>query len=399
MKTCSKKKPVGDWQQQLQLIKNKDLYRQRTVRMAGNSITPLINGKNYVSFSSNDYLGLSFHPKVIKAYQLASERYGIGSGAAHLYGGYTAEHHALEEELAAFLNYPRVLFFATGYMANLGLISALVNKSDRLLMDHASHASLIDGARLSGAAIIRYRHLDLEHLQKKILSIKTNGKRWLVSDAVFSTDGSQADLTALVKIAAQHAALLIIDDAHGVGILGPKGQGSIAAANLNYQQVPILMATLSKALGTFGAVVAADANLIDYLIHKARAYFFSTASPASLAAATRASLQVVITETWRRQHVFALVLLWQRRAKEYGLPIVISQTAIQTLLIHSVPQALILQHILFKQGMIVAVLRPPTVPLTQVGLRITLTALHTEQQIEYLLLILKENLNACLSLQ
>lgn len=380
----------------LQELKESHLYRQRRVREASLQIYPLIDGKTYLSFTTNNYLGLAEHPAVIKAYQDSAQRYGVGSGAANLLGGYTAEHYALENELADFIGYPAVLLFSSGYMANIGVLAAMINKRDCVLLDHACHASLLDGARLSGATVVRYRHMDYQHLEKKLKQIKNAKNIWLVSDAVFSTSGGVVDLHILVQLANHYHAHLLIDDAHGIGVQGQQGRGSVYTASLDYQHIPICIATLSKAIGVSGAFVAADKITINYLVQRARSYFFTTALPPSIAAAARASLQLLRVEEWRRQHLAVLIACWHEYAQYYGLPVLPSTTPIQILLLPSLTLALTIQQHLYGRGILVSVLRPPTVSLKQVGLRITLTVLHSQEQIKYLLIILTEHYHASL---
>lgn len=382
----------------LQELKENHLYRQRYVREASLQIYPLINGKAYLSFTSNNYLGLAEHPTVIKAYQDSAQRYGVGSGAASLMGGYTAEHYALEEDLAGFIGYPAVLLFGSGYMANIGVLAALLHKSDCVLLDHACHASLLDGARLSGASIVRYRHMDYQHLEKKLRQVKHAKKIWLVSDAVFSASGSVVDLNTLAQLANRYHARLLIDDAHGIGVRGQQGRGSVYTASLDYQQIPICIATLSKAIGVSGAFVAAEKITIDYFVQRARSYFFTTALPPSVAAAARASLHLLQVEEWRRQHLAALIACWHAGAQHYGLPVLPSTTPIQILSLPSLALALSLQKHLYERGVLVSVLRPPTVSFKQVGLRITLTVLHSQEHIKFILKILTEYYHASLPL-
>lgn len=381
----------------IQELKESHLYRQCRVRQASLQICPLIDGKTYLSFTTNNYLGLAEHPAVIKACQDSAQCYGVGSGAANLLGGYTAEHYALEKELADFIGYPAVLLFGSGYMANVGVLAAMINKRDCVLLDHECHASLLDGARLSGATVVRYRHMDYEHLENKLKQVKNAKNIWLVSDAVFSASGGVIDLHTLVQLANRYHAYLLIDDAHGIGVQGQQGRGSIYAASLDYQQIPICIATLSKAIGVSGAFVAAEKITIDYLVQRARTNFFTTALPPSIAAAARASLQLLQAEEWRRQRLTMLIACWHDCAQHYGLPVAPSTTPIQMLSLPSLALALTIQKQLYERGILVSVLRPPTVCLKQVGLRITLTVLHSQEQIKYLLKILTEFYHASLS--
>jgi 8-amino-7-oxononanoate synthase len=342
----------------------------------------------YDNFSSNDYLGLANHPAVIKAFQQAAEKYGVGSGSAHLICGHSSEHHALEEELAEFTGRQRALIFSTGYMANLGVISALVKKGDEVFQDKLNHASLIDGGLISGARFRRYPHGDLNRLQQ-LVEQSSSTKKLIVSDGVFSMDGDEADVPKLASIAAQTNAMLMIDDAHGVGVLGKNGAGLLEKHGLNLQQVPILMATLGKSLGTAGAFVAGSEELIETLIQSARTYIFTTAMPSAMMAATRASLQLCQQENWRREKLAALVTQFRRGAHQLGLKLMASNTPIQALILGSNQAVMSVSQRLKEKGILVGAIRHPTVAKNTERLRITFTANHTESQVEALLLTLE----------
>ena len=366
-------------------------YRSRRSLQSPQAPQVLVEGKSYVNFCSNDYLGLANHPKVIEAFHKAASQFGVGSGASHLVAGHFSEHHALEEELAAFTGRPRALLFSSGYMANLGAITALVGRADAIFEDRLNHASLLDAGLLSGARFQRFLHNDVANLESRL--VKSNAARKLiVVDGVFSMDGDCAPLAQLACLAQQHNAWLMVDDAHGFGCLGATGAGSAEVAGLSPQQLPILMATLGKALGSAGAFVAGSEVLIETLIQFARTYIYTTALPPAVAAASRASLRLVITEPERRAHLQALVQHFRRGAAALGLPLMASNTAIQPLVLGTGARALTMSQALAQRGFWVSAIRPPTVPDGSARLRITLSAAHSTAQIDSLLTALAETL-------
>jgi 8-amino-7-oxononanoate synthase len=337
-----------------------------------------------LSFCSNDYLGLASHPQVVKALQEGAQRYGAGSGAAHLISGHSRAHHALEEELAEFSGRPRALLFSTGYMANLGVVSALLERHDTLFEDRLNHASLIDAGLLARARLKRYRHGDMQGLAQQLDGV-TEGQRLIATDGVFSMDGDIAPLPELAELARKHHAWLLVDDAHGLGVLGDAGRGSLAHFGLEQTAAPILMGTLGKALGTFGAFVAGSEELIETLIQQARSYVYTTASPPALAEATRVSLRIAREESWRRERLRELVGRFRQVVNQLGLPLMASQTPIQPILAGSVERANAWSRQLRTYGILATAIRPPTVPEGSARLRITFSALHTDQQLERLL--------------
>ncbi|MDD2761643.1 MAG: 8-amino-7-oxononanoate synthase, partial [Methylomonas sp.] len=288
-----------DFSGQLELLRQQNLYRTRRVVDGGQGVLMEVDGRQVVNFCSNDYLGLANHPDVAAAFRAGVDRYGSGSGSAHLICGHSRAHHELEEELAEFCRRDRVLLFSTGYMANLGVISALLGRNDTVLEDRLNHASLLDGGLLSRAHLKRYRHADSDDLQRLLAAAA--GKSLIASDGVFSMDGDLADLPRLAALAEQYQAGLMIDDAHGFGVLGANGGGIVEHYGLSQDDVPLLMGTLGKAFGTFGAFVAGSEDLIELLIQKARTYVFTTALPPAVAEATRASLHLLRTENGRRE--------------------------------------------------------------------------------------------------
>ena len=345
-------------------------------------------GRRLLSFCSNDYLGLAQHPQLIAAFKRVADDEGVGSTSAHLICGHRAEHAALEESLAAWTGRERALLFSTGYMANLGVLQALLTRGDVCVQDKLNHACLLDGAQLSGAELKRYPHADVAAAARQLAS-RSEAAALLATDGVFSMDGDVAPLRELAALCAREQATLMVDDAHGLGVLGEDGSGSVRAAGLGQREVPVLMATLGKALGCVGAFVAGSAALIDGLMQFARPYIYTTAMPPALAAAALAAVQLAQAESWRRQKLTALIDRFRRGAAELGLPLSASASAIQPLLLGSADAALAAALALERQGFLVSAIRPPTVPQGHARLRITLSAAHEEDHIDQLLAALE----------
>lgn len=359
------------------------LYRSRRVVSSAQGIKLNIDGKQVVNFCSNDYLGLANHPNVVQAFKTAADEYGVGSGSAHLICGHSAAHHALEEELAAFTGRDRALLFSTGYMANIGVISALVGRGDAVFEDRLNHASLLDGGLLSGARFKRYAHANVADLAVKL--DKATGNKLIATDGVFSMDGDFSPLDDLAVVAKKHKAWLMVDDAHGLGVLGQHGGGLLEHYGLTQNAVPVLMGTLGKSLGTSGAFVAGSEVLIETLIQKTRSYIYTTALPPAIAEATRASLKIVIAESWRRDKLKQLAECFRLGAEQLGLTLTPSSSAIQPVLIGDSQTAVDISKALFDAGFLVSAIRPPTVPQGSARLRVTFSALHEEQQVDQLL--------------
>ncbi|MBL3601140.1 MAG: 8-amino-7-oxononanoate synthase [gamma proteobacterium endosymbiont of Lamellibrachia anaximandri] len=366
-----------------------DLYRARRTVDGPQQPELLIDGRPMLSFCSNDYLGLANHPEVIRALQQGAGRYGVGSGSAHLISGHSRAHEELEEALAVFTGRPRALLFSTGYMANLGVVSALLGRGDLLFEDRLNHASLVDAGVLSRARLKRYQHADVDSLERQ-LKAAGEGRRLIVTDGVFSMDGDLAPLPALAQLAAEHDAWLMVDDAHGLGVLGETGGGCTSHFGLSEKEVPILMGTLGKALGTFGAFVAGSEALIETLIQQARPYVYTTATPPALAEATLVSLQIAQEESWRRERLQKLITRFREQVAELGLSLMTSETPIQPIVAGSAGRALAWSRHLEAQGVLVSAIRPPTVPEGSARLRITLSASHSDAQLERLLEALAE---------
>lgn len=364
---------------------------------ARDGVRLLVDGQPMLAFCSNDYLGLAGHAGLATAVSAAAERYGVGAGASPLVSGHSAANAALESELAAFVGLPRALYFYAGYATNAGIVPALVGAGDAVFSDALNHACLIDGARLSRAEIHRYPHRDLDALARA-LAAAPQRRKLVISDAVFSMDGSVADIAGLLALCERHDALLLLDDAHGFGLLGPQGRGALAAAGLAGAQASprvLYMATLGKALGVAGAFVAGPEALVEWLLQKTRSYLFATAAPALLAEALRASLQQVAAGDARRAHLQALIARLRGgllAGPGAGRPwrLLDSATPIQPLVIGGNEAALAVAAALQRRGLWVPAIRPPTVPEGSARLRITLSAAHQAADVDRLLRALSE---------
>ncbi len=369
----------------LEQKKSLNLYRNRRLVSSPQGVEMIVDGQPVLSFCSNDYLGLANHPDVISALQKGAATYGVGSGASHLITGHSTAHHELEEALAKWTGRERVLLFSSGYMANIGVISALCQRHDVILQDRLNHASLLDGARLAGAQLKRYAHNDSKALERRLAQY---GSALVVSDGVFSMDGDVAPLSEIAALAIAHDSVLMVDDAHGFGVLGEQGRGVVDYFRLSNNEVPILIGTLGKSFGTFGAFVAGSDMFIETLIQKARSYIYTTAIPPAVAYATLTSLELLKHDDWRRDHLQMLIAYFRQTATAAGLPLSDSQTAIQPLIVGDSGQAITLSEALLKQGILVSAIRPPTVPVGTARLRVTLSAMHTKEHVTHLLNVL-----------
>jgi len=369
--------------EQLAERRRQHLYRQRKLLASPQAANLILDGKAVLAFSSNDYLGLASHPEVIAAFTVAAQKYGVGGGASHLICGHSIEHHQLEEELADFCGRSKALLFSTGYMANLGVISALVGSGDLVLEDKLNHASLLDGGLLSGARFQRYLHNDMASLDKHLH--KDARRKMVITDGVFSMDGDLAKLPEIAAICSQKDAWLMVDDAHGFGVLGASGGGIAEHFGLTETELPVLMGTLGKGFGTAGAFIAGSAELVDYLVQFSRPYIYTTAMPPAVAAATRASLKLVKTENWRRQKLQKLVAQFRQGAANLGLELMPSPTPIQPVMVGSESRCMAIGEYLWQQGIHVGTIRPPTVPKNTARLRVTLNANHSEDDVARLL--------------
>ena len=372
----------------MQRLRAQHLYRIRRVLESPQGVEVRVDGENLLAFCSNDYLGLANNARVTAAFQNGAQRHGVGSGASHLVTGHSVAHHALEEELAAFVGAERALLFSTGYMANLGVVSALLDRHGTVFEDKLNHASLIDAARMSGARVQRYAHGDLTKLATQLDAKEGDGL--ILTDGVFSMDGDVADVARMAALAQRYAAWLLVDDAHGLGVLGAHGRGTLERFGLRPQTPLILLGTLGKAFGTFGAFIAGDEDLVEYLIQRARPYIYTTALPPAVAEATRASLHIVREEGWRRDVLNARIAQFRAGAAQLGLTLLDSPTPIQALILGEAHAAVAASEALRARGILVPAIRPPTVPAGSARLRITFSAQHSAQQVERLLAALAE---------
>jgi 8-amino-7-oxononanoate synthase len=366
-------------------LRARDLYRRRRVVEAwpreDDGAVAIADGARRVVFCSNDYLGLSHHPRIVTALREAAARYGAGSGASHLVTGHGIEHHALEEELAEFTRRERALLFSSGYMANLGVAAALVGRGDQVLEDRLNHASLLDAALLSGAHFSRYTHGDAGSVVSK-LAEPHPGTTLVMTDGVFSMDGDIAPLGALSEAVRTTRGWLMVDDAHGIGVLGARGRGTLEQFGLDAEHVPILMGTFGKALGSYGAFVAGAAELIEFLIQHARTYMYTTALPQAIACATRTALRLVDEESWRRERLQAHIDRFRTFARQAGIELTASSTPIQPIVLGGAARAVAVSQALWERGFWVTAIRPPTVPEGTARLRITLSAAHRDEHID-----------------
>ncbi len=365
------------------------LRRRRRTLDAPCGPEAIIDGRPVVAFCSNDYLGLANHPAIVAAAQEAAGRWGVGSGASHVVSGHLRPHEDLEARLAAFVGRERALYFTTGYMANLAIVPTLVERHDAIFADRLNHASLIDAALLARAEHVRYPHGDVDALAARLEQSRAR-RRLILTDAVFSMDGDLAPLPELFALAERFDAWLVVDDAHGFGVLGPSGRGSIAHFELPPSPRLILMGTLGKAAGVSGAFVAGDQRVIDWLVQRARPYIFTTASSPLIAAALLASLDLIAAGDERRAHLRRLIDRLRSGLEELPWRLLPSPTAIQPLLIGGNDAVVRLSERLFARGLWVPAILPPTVPAGTARLRISLSAAHDETQIDALITALHD---------
>ena len=367
-----------------------NLYRHRNTIDSPQGVVISIAGRNYINFSSNDYLGLANHPDVVSSFQTAIKEYGAGAGASHLVVGHQKPHHDLENALAKFTGRDRALVFSSGYMANLGILSGLLSKGDAVIQDKLNHASLIDGAQLSSANFLRFKHNDLDHLRVQLDKTTVCPRKILAVDGVFSMDGDMSPLNQLSSICNDYDAALMVDDAHGFGWLGENGAGISEHFHLGQQDLPILMGTLGKAVGVAGAFVAGSNALIESIIQSSRSYIYTTALPPACAAAILQSLKVIKDEPQRRKHLKALIDYFKEKTANLDFQFLPSSSAIQALVVGANSRALTLRKRLMEEGIMISAIRPPTVPVGSARLRITLSANHTFSQLDQLIQILED---------
>jgi 8-amino-7-oxononanoate synthase len=377
------------------------LTRKRRVVVPEAGARMLVNGRSMLAFCSNDYLGLAGHAALKQAVHEAAETYGVGAGSSPMVSGYSAANAALEAELAAFVQLPKALYFYAGYATNASIVPALVGAGDAIFSDALNHACLIDGARLSKAAIHRFDHADLGALQQQLADSPAR-RKLILSDAVFSMDGDVADIAALLTLAEARDALLLLDDAHGFGLLGPQGRGALAAAGLTGASASprvLYMATLGKALGVAGAFVAGPERLVEWLLQKTRSYTYATAAPALLAEALRAALRIVGSAEGDalRTHLQALIARLRdglspgadSAIDAAGWSLMPSDTAVQPLVIGDNAAALQVMAGLQDEGLWVPAIRPPTVPVGTARLRIALSGAHQPEDVDALVAALR----------
>ena len=375
----------SDLAEQLHAREQQGLRRFRQVVESPQATHITIDGCDYLAFSSNDYLGLANHPDLIRSVCEGAQQYGVGAGASHLIHGHSSAHHILEEALAQFTGFPKALLFSTGYMANIGVITALVGREDAIFADKLNHASLNDAALLSRAQFIRYPHLDLAALEQR-LATSTARRKLVITDAVFSMEGDIVPISQLVALCEKYHALLLLDDAHGFGVLGKQGRGSLLLPDSGDLHSPsiVYMATLGKAAGVFGAFVAAQPEVIETLIQSAHSYIYTTATPPLLSHALLTSLKLIEQDEWRREALARNIAQLKQGLQSLPWKSLPSSTPIQPLLIGQSDEAVRVSQSLRERGILVPAIRPPTVPQGTARLRISLSAAHQQQDIQRL---------------
>ena len=367
---------------ELREIQDNNLYRHLTEIQTSQSPEIIIDGKNYILLASNSYLGLSVDPMVVEASKAALEKYGTGSGGSRLVSGSSDLHRILEERIAKFKNTEASILFSSGYLTNIGTISALVGKDDMVYSDELNHASIIDGCRLSGATIKIYNHLDMEHLNSILKSDQGKScRRLIVTDTVFSMDGDIVDLKKLVNISEKYGSMLMVDEAHATGVLGDRGSGATEYFNVE-NRVPIVMGTLSKAIGSLGGYIAGEKKLIDFIRNRVRSYIFDTSLPAASLAASLKAIDIIESEQERRDHLWKLINKFKLGLQDMGLEVLPSSSAIVPILIGDAEPALNFSKDLKEQGIYTPAVRPPSVAAGRCRIRASLMATHTDAHIE-----------------
>ncbi|MEP7156170.1 MAG: 8-amino-7-oxononanoate synthase [Betaproteobacteria bacterium] len=371
---------LSDFSLQLSELAQADQLRVRRIVDGPQDASMVVDGKRVLNYASNDYLGLANHPKIVEAAMRALKKFGLGAGASHMVSGHMRAHHELEEKLADYVKLPKALLFSSGYMANMGILTALAGRGDTIFADKLNHACLNDGALLSRATFKRYPHGDLVKLEALLDSAKDGGRKLIVTDAVFSMDGDIAPVPELLALAEKHDALLVLDDAHGFGVLGYRGKGTLEHFNLMKPGASdhiVYMATLGKAAGGYGAFVAGNDDVVEWILQSARTYIFTTGTPPAIAAAMQASLEVMQEDRERLTHLRTLIDFFGDSLKLQYAKLPFSQTAIQPIMIGDNATTMAFAEALRERHMFVPAIRPPTVPQGTARLRVSLSAAHS----------------------
>ncbi len=386
-----------DWiEKDLAHIRDKNLYRALTELGTGQSPEITIDGKRYILLASNSYLGLSVDPGVVEAARRALGKYGTGSGGSRLVSGSTDLHRELEERIASFKNTEAAIIFSSGYLANIGTISSLVSEGDTVYSDELNHASIIDGCRLSRADVRIYRHLDTGHLESLLMSDGARkGKRLIVTDTVFSMDGDLAPLPSLAGLSERFGCMLMVDEAHATGVLGRRGSGATEHFGVE-DEVPVVMGTLSKAIGSLGGYIAGSRELTDFIRNRVRSYIFDTSLPAASLAASIAAIDIIENEPGRREHLWRLIKIFKSGLMDIGLTVLPSDSAIVPVLIGGAEPALEFAAALRENGVYTPAVRPPSVPEGKCRIRATLMAGHTEEHVGLALRAFKSAFETCM---
>ena len=375
---------------ELKKIKESGLYRELNILEGAQGPHVKIKGRTYISFCSNNYLGLANHPEVVKAVEDAVGKYGWGAGASRLVSGNTELHQALEDEISKFKRKEAAIVFPTGYMANIGTICSLVSSGDLVICDRLNHASIIDGCRLSGATFRVYPHRDVAKLENILKKSKEYPRKLIVTDTVFSMDGDLAPLPDIVRIAHEYNAMVMADEAHGTGVFGENGRGVVEHFNLD-KKVNIIMGTLSKAVGSLGGFVTGNSDLISYLRNKARTFMYTTALPPAACAASIAGIKLIQRDHSLRESLWRNVHYVKDRLKLLSLNVTSLESPIIPIIIGNAKKAVDISGFLFESGILIPAIRPPTVPDESSRLRVTIMATHTRADLDKLLDVLKSS--------
>ncbi len=372
--------PLSDYNAHLSELAQADQLRVRRIVDGPQDASMVVDGRRVLNYASNDYLGLANHPKVVEAAMRALKRYGLGAASSHMVSGHMRAHHELEENLADYLSLPKALLFSSGYAANIGILTSLAGRGDTIYADKLNHACLNDGALLSRANFKRYPHADLAKLDRLLAATPEGGRKLIVTDAVFSMDGDIAPVPELLALAERYDALLVLDDAHGFGVLGYRGKGVLEHFNVTSERI-VYMATLGKAAGGYGAFVAGHEDIVEWILQSARSYIFTTATPPAIAAAMQASLTIMREERERLTHLRTLIDFFGDSMKLQYAKTPYSQTAIQPIIIGGNADTLAFAENLRDRHMFVPAIRPPTVPIGTARLRVSLNANHTAEDL------------------